>query len=342
MPVREILDTLVAGRALTEEQSREFFEELLSGRLEEAQIGAALALLARRGPSVDELLGGAKAMRKHATPIPGATQMTGALIDTCGTGGAKKSFNISTLAAIVVAAAGDGRVLVAKHGNRGRSGRGSAEVLRGLGVNVDATPIVQSRCLRKARVCFCFAVHHHPAMKHAARSRTALGFPTIFNALGPLTNPAGATRQVMGVYTPALVETIANVLSRLTCERAMVVHSDDGMDEISTRGPTTIAHVEHSKVRIEKFDPKFLGLPVPREDELDALDLDDAVRIARDVLGRVKGPPRDIVLLNAAAALMVAGVAADWQAGFTAAAAAIDSGKAAETLQLLTTLSHEP
>ncbi|GJQ30649.1 MAG: anthranilate phosphoribosyltransferase [Phycisphaerae bacterium] len=342
MIVREVLDTLVASGTLTEPQSRELMEELLGGRLEDATIGAVLALLARRGPTVDELLGAARAMRAHVTPIPGAAQMTGALIDTCGTGGARKTFNISTLAAIVAASAGEGKVLVAKHGNRGRSGRGSAEVLRGLGVNVDASPTVQARCLRKTRVCFCFAVHHHPAMKHAARARAALGFPTIFNLLGPLTNPAGAPRQVMGVYARDLVERIAQVLAKLECTRAMVVHSDDGLDEISTRGPTTIAHVEHGSVRLERFDPKFLGLPVPREDELDALDLDDAVRIARDVLGGVKGPPRDIVLLNASAALLVAGAAPDWPTAFATAAGAIDAGKAAATLDLLARTSHEP
>ncbi|CAG1005360.1 anthranilate phosphoribosyltransferase [Phycisphaerales bacterium] len=341
MTIRETLAALVSGRSLTAAEADALFEDLFTGRLEDSQIGAALALMAVRGPSVEELLGGAGAMRRHVTPIPGVSEMSGRVIDTCGTGGARKTFNVSTLAAVVTAAAGGGKLRVAKHGNRGRSGRGSAEVLRALGVNIDAAPDVQARCLREVGVCFCFAIHHHPAMKHAAKARQALGFPTIFNALGPLTNPAGATRQVMGVYSADLVEPIATVLARLGCERAMVVHADDGIDEISTTGATTIAHVEGGGVRTERFDSGFLGLARARVQDLDAADLDHAVRIARSVLGGESGPAREMVLLNSAAALIVGDVAPGWPEGLAKAVKAVDSGAAARVLEGLVRESNE-
>lgn len=335
MEIREILGALAAGHALTRDQAEHLFGELLEGRLHDAQIGAALSLLARRGPTPEELLAGANIMRRHVTRIPGVDALPGRVLDTCGTGGARKTFNISTLSAIVTAAAADGAVRVAKHGNRGRSGRGSAEVVRALGVNVDATPDVQARCLRDAGVCFCFAIHHHPAMRHAAPARQALGFPTIFNLLGPLTNPAGVRRQVLGVYRPEFVDLVARALADLGAERAMVVHAEDGIDEISTTGPTRIGHVEHGSVRIERFDPGALGVPRARPEDLDATDLDDAVRIARGVLAGEPGPARDIVVLNSAAALVVGEAAPGWADALTLAASAIDSGRAAKTLDTL-------
>ncbi|MDX2130889.1 MAG: anthranilate phosphoribosyltransferase [Planctomycetota bacterium] len=338
--VRDALRVLASGGTWSREQGEAFFTDLLEGRLHDAQIGAALGLLAARGPTPLELLAGATVMRRHVTPIPGVEAMPGTVIDTCGTGGARKTFNISTLSAIVTAAAGNGRVRVAKHGNRGRSGRGSAEVIGALGVNVDAPPDVQARCLRECAVCFCFAIHHHPAMRHVAPARRALGFPTIFNLLGPLSNPARVSRQVLGVYRPEFVDLVAHTLAALGASRAMVVHADDGIDEISTTGPTRIGHVENGAVRIERFDPAPLGLPAPRAEDLDALDLDDAVRIARGVLAGHTGPARDIVLLNAAAALVVGGAASDWRQGVDAAADAIDSGAAARTLHALADLSR--
>jgi anthranilate phosphoribosyltransferase len=201
---------------------------------------------------------------------------------------------------------------------------------------------VQARCLREIGLCFCFAIHHHPAMRHAAKARQSLGFPTIFNALGPLTNPAGATRQVMGVYDPLLVEAIARVQVALGCERAMIVHGRDGIDEISTAAPTLIAHVRSGSVRLEELDPASLGVPLALADALDAKDLDDAVRVVREVLGGGAGPARDIVTLNAAAALVVGEVAPDWKTGLAMAASAIDSGAASRTLAGLVTLSNEP
>lgn len=341
MAIRDTLMALLSGRSLTHTEADGLFEDLFTGLLDDAQIGAALALIAARGPTIEELLGGATAMRRHVTPIPGTAELSGNIIDTCGTGGARKTFNVSTLAAIVSAAAGSGALRVAKHGNRGRSGRGSAEVLRALGVNIDAPPAIQARCLREVGVCFCFAIHHHPAMKHAAKARQALAFPTIFNALGPLTNPAGARRQVMGVYRQDLVEPIAQVLSRLGCERAMVVHAEDGIDEVSTTGATIIAHVVDGQVRVERFDPLVLGVPRANVEQLDAADLDDAVRIARAVLAGSPGPARDIVLLNAAAALIVGGGVSEWGEGLAKAGKAVDSGAAARVLDGLVRATTE-
>ncbi len=232
-----LLNAIPAG-PLCEVDAETLFEAVLSGHLDQAQIAGVLSLLAARGPTTDEVVGAARAMRRHVTPVPASDP--GSLVDTCGTGGAPKTFNVSTAAAIVAAAAG---ARVAKHGNRSRTGRGSAEVLQALGVNVDAPPGTQARCLDEAGVCFCFAIHHHPAMRHAAVVRRALKFPTIFNILGPLTNPAGATRQLIGVYDEALVPLVAAALARLGSVRAMVVHSRDGLDEVSITAPTVVAEV---------------------------------------------------------------------------------------------------
>jgi len=285
-----------------------------------------------------------------------------AVIDTCGTGGAPKTFNISTAAAIVAAAAsphhdgvgdggksgdggdggdGDVRVLVAKHGNRSRTGRGSAEVLAQLGVNIDAPPEVQGTCLQEAGVCFCFAIRHHPAAKHAAGVRKSLGFPTMFNLLGPMTNPANAPRQVMGIYDKAFVEKVAGVLARLGSVHAMVVHGDDGLDEITLTGSTTVGVVENGSVRMERIDPTTLGLELCDLDDLRETDLAGCAGAVRGVLdGSITGPKRDVVLLNAAAGLVVAGAAGGLSEGLTRAAAAIDSSKAIRTLDTLARVSN--
>lgn len=342
MPIREVLAQLLQGRVLTRDQASDLFEEILSGRADEAQIGAALALIQARSPQVAEITGAAAAMRRHVTPIPGVDAMSGRVIDTCGTGGAPKTFNISTIAAVVAAAAAPHRVRVAKHGNRSRTGRGSAELLANLGVNIDATPAQQARCLREASVCFCYAPAAHPAMKHAAGARRSLGFPTLFNVVGPLTNPARATRQVMGVYDRALVDKVAHALAELGTDHAMVVHSHDGLDEIALSAPTTIGHVRGRDVRTDEFEPRDLGLPrVP----LAAIACDGpehAARIATDVLAARAGPCREVVVVNAAAALLVAEAADDWHAALAAAARAIDSGDARATVDALARLSHEP
>lgn len=348
MEITSLLARLLRNGVLSVEESEWLFEELLSGRLAEAQIGAVLSLIQSRGACVEELVGAARVMRRHVAPVPfsPAPGPATVLVDTCGTGGAPKTFNISTAAAIIAAAAsphnegGALRVCVAKHGNRSRTGRGSAEVLATLGVNVDAPVEVQARCLAGAGVCFCFAIHHHPAMRHAAGPRRALGFPTIFNLLGPLTNPAGATRQLIGVYADELVEPVAQTLARLGAERALVVHGLDGLDEISTTGPTRMAVVEGGRVMFLDLDARALGVPPATIADLAVADVAESARAVREILEGRSGPRRDIAVLNAAGALLVAGAAADWPAGLRAAAAAIDSGRAAATLARLVELSR--
>jgi anthranilate phosphoribosyltransferase len=335
--VRAALARLVAGQSLSEPEAASLFAALLSGAMDQTQIGALLALLASRGPTIDELVGGARVMRAHVTPVPSPA---GAIvIDTCGTGGAPKAFNISTAAAIVAAAVrapGSPRVYVAKHGNRSRTGRGSAEVLAALGVAIDAPPAVQARCLERAGVCFSFAIHHHPAMKHAAEPRRSLGFPTIFNLLGPLTNPAGARRQLLGVSRPESLPLVAGALARLGTERALVVHGAGGLDELSTLGPTRAIIVDRDSLSEITFDPAALGLRVLSSlTEIEARDAEDSARIIRDVLAGAPGPHREIVLLNAGAAILASGICEGLPAAIDLASRSIDSGEAARTLALL-------
>jgi anthranilate phosphoribosyltransferase len=279
-------------------------------------------------------------MRAHVTRVPVAEAIRSTLVDTCGTGGAPKTFNVSTAAAIITAAAGQGRLRVAKHGNRSRTGRGSAEVLQTMGVNVDASPEVQARCLDRAGVCFCFAIHHHPAMRHASGPRKALGFPTIFNLLGPLTNPADAPRQVLGVYDRSLVEPMAGALLALGASSAMVVHGLDGLDELTTTGSSIIGEVSGGSVRFTEFDPVSIGLPRVRLEDLVAPDLAASAAMVLDIVRGARTPGRDLALLNAAAALVVGGLAKSLREGVELAASAVDRGEAARTLERLIHESH--
>jgi anthranilate phosphoribosyltransferase len=342
MSTQSLLADLLTLAPLPRDRARAFFDAILTGEVNEIQVGAALALIAARGPSIDELAAGVQAMRACAVPVhrpaslPPESAGGPVLIDTCGTGGAPKTFNISTAAAIVAAAAAPGRILVAKHGGRSRSGRGSAEVLAALGVNIDATPAQQTRCLERAGVCFSFAVNHHPAMTHAAAPRKSLGFPTIFNLLGPMCNPAGATRQLVGTWNTRNAELIARTLATLGTTRALVVTSDDGFDELTTTAPNRAWLVEGPSVTPY---PIAHALPPARAADFTAATVDDAARIIRDVLGNKPGPAADIVLLNAAAALVVAGVASDLAAGLELAQTAITSGRAAITLNALRSAS---
>lgn len=345
MDVKAALNILCTGQSLTETQARGLFSEVLAGRASEAQIGAVLAMIAARasGPTVDELVGAGRVMREHVAGVPLPAGFAGPVLDTCGTGGTAKTFNISTAAAFVAAAAAGllGRpMLVAKHGNRSRSGRGSSEVLAELGVKIDAAPAVQTRCLAEVGVCFCFAVHHHPAMKHAAAARLALPFPTIFNLLGPLTNPAGADRQVMGVFEDRYVEPMAHALRRLGSARAMVLHSRDGMDELSLSAPTRIAEVRGGSVRVFELDPGSLGLAPAARGALEVSTLAEAAGAVRGVLAGEKGPRRDAVLLASAAALLVTDLVPGWAEGLELAGRAVDSGSAGERLERLAALSH--
>jgi anthranilate phosphoribosyltransferase len=349
--IKSALAHLSSGAAMDEAQARRLFAELLAGRLSEAQIGAVLGMMAVRveGLTVDELVGAGRIMREHVTAVPLPEGYVGPVLDTCGTGGTPKTFNISTAAAIVAAAgarmAGGGatpRMLVAKHGNRSRSGRGSAEVLEVLGIKVDAPTAVQTECLKRVGVCFCFAVHHHPAMKHVSAARQSLGFPTIFNLLGPLTNPARADRQVMGVFADRYVEPMAEALRRLGATKALVFHSRDGMDELSVSAPTRIAEVSGGSVRVWELDPVSLGVARSPRADLEVSTLDEAAEAVRGVLsGHIGGGKRDAVLLAAAAALVVTDVSAGWAEGLELAARAVDSGESARILAELAETSRQ-
>ncbi|MEO0715380.1 MAG: anthranilate phosphoribosyltransferase [Planctomycetota bacterium] len=340
-PPTEIQPTLAQLRdrePMTDTQAESIFEHLLTGNLDEAQVGALLALIQTRPPGAEELTGAARVMRRHVTRVP--TPVGKTIVDTCGTGGAPKAFNISTAAAIIAAAAGrDRNIAVAKHGNRSRTGRGSAEVLAALGVNVDAGADVQAACLAEAGVCFCFAIHHHPAMRHAAGPRRSLGFPTIFNALGPLTNPAGARRQLLGVYDRALVEPMAQALAALGTEHAIVAHGQDGLDELTTTAPNMIATVRDGAVSTDTIDTTQLGLARSSFDALRVSSVEESAGAVRDVLAGTPGPRRDICVLNAAAAILVGGGCDTLDEGIKAAQDTIDSGDARATLESLASAS---
>ncbi len=337
--IKDDLARLLNGDRLSSDDSRALFERMLRGEMDEAQIASALSLMQARGVTLDELVGAARVMRSHVitvqTPDDGVP-----VIDTCGTGGAPKTFNVSTAAAILAAAAAPGKIRVAKHGNRSRTGRGSAEVLTALGVNVDAPPEVQSRCLAEIGVCFCFAIHHHPAAKHAAGVRKSLAFPTIFNLLGPLTNPAGAPRQLMGIYSRDLQELMGKALAALGSERAMVVHSDDGLDEIAISAPTRIAHVREGSVSFETIDPRDLGLSLAPLDAVRATSVEESAQMIRSVFAGEAGAPRDFTAINAAGALVVAGVSENFEQGLGMVSDALDTNRASETLSRLAEVSH--
>lgn len=331
-----MIQGLLTGRTLSAEQAAAAFEAMMSGQSHHGEIGAFLALLAARIPSSAEILGAARVMRQHVDRVCSAIPPE-EILDTAGTGGAPKTFNVSTAAAIVAAAAG---AKVAKHGNRSRTGRGSAEVLANLGVNVDADRATQARCLEQAGVCFCFAIHHHPATRHVMPVRQALGFPTIFNLLGPLTNPAGARRQLMGVYDWKFLQPIAEALRDLGAIRAMVIHSSDGLDEFSLSASTNVFQVRDGAVSEDVISPKQLGLTMSPREAVIARDLDHAAQMISEVFQGVGGPARDMTLLNAAAAVHVAGRARTMEEGLELAAKAIDSGAAKQTLHQLAAVSH--
>lgn len=370
--IHATLDTLRTGRALTERQSQEAFELILTGQMDAAQIASFLTLIAARspsapgglpggmaagalgreeGPSVDELVGGARVMRRYVARVPLPVSNAASfgaiptLVDTCGTGGAPKTFNVSTAVAFVLAAASPSkgrRAIVAKHGSTSRTGRGSAEVLRELGVNIDAPASVQSRCLEDLGVCFCFSVHHHPAMAHAAPVRRSLGFPTIFNLLGPLTNPAGANRQLIGAFSPSLANRLAHTLARLGGEgaHAMVVHSHDGLDELSISETSEVHQVRAGRVETRIIDPASLGLKTAPREAVSVQTLAEAAAAVREVLEGTTGARLDMTLLNAAGALIVADMADDFAEGLELAREAVASGRAKRVLGRLTALTN--
>jgi anthranilate phosphoribosyltransferase len=332
----ELLRIVMAGGDLTDEQTHQAFCQIMDGQWSEAQTAGLLVALAMKGETTDEIAGAARAMREHVVPID-----TGGrdVIDTCGTGGTGLStLNVSTGAALIVAGAGG---VVAKHGNRTNTrASGSADVLKALGVNIDADPQTVAHCLAEANVGFCFAVRCHPAMKYAAPVRKSLGVRTIFNVLGPLTNPAGAKRQLMGVFSPDLTETIAAVLGRLGATRAMVVCSKDGLDEIAITAPTRVSEFRDGRVRTRTIRPEDFGLTRATLDDLAVDSAEQSAEVIRRVLAGQPGPARDILVLNAAAALTVAELAKDIPAGMHLAAESIDSGRAAKALEKLVAISN--
>lgn len=338
LAIGDLLARIASGGTLDEHASELVFSSLLAGEMDPAQIGALLAMLQIRGITPDELTGAARVMRARVERVPFHAPPGTVIVDTCGTGGAPKTFNVSTAAAFVVAGArpepgrGVDRVVVAKHGNRSRTGRGSAEVLARLGVNIDASPATQAACLDRAGVCFCFAIHHHPAMKHAAPVRRALGFPTAFNLLGPLTNPAGADRQLIGVYRPEFVGLLSETLRRLGAAHAMVVHSDDGLDELTVTAPITAARVRHGQIITERIEPQRLGLPRAEIASVQARDDAHAAEMVRGILGGHAGPAADMVVLTAAAALLVADAVTSLESGIASARDSIASGRAGSAL----------
>lgn len=333
----ELLRQVVGGRSLAEAEAAVMVEEILGGEMSEARMGAWLAAMATKGETVAELVGAATAMRRHAARI----QATGGeVMDTCGTGGdGGGTFNISTAAALVAAGAG---AVVAKHGNRSVSSRcGSADVLEKLGLDLAAPPEIMEEALNSVGLTFMFAPMFHGAVRHVMPVRGQLGIRSIFNMLGPLTNPAGAARQLIGVYAPELTEMFAEALLRLGARRAMVVHGHDGMDEITLTGPTRVSELRDGRVVTYDLELVTLGLEPVDPAALAGGDAEDNARIITSVLDGESGPCRDIVRLNAAAALVVGGLAPDLAGGWRLAGEALDSGAARAKLRSLVDFVRE-
>ncbi len=327
---KEVLWRLVAGESLSREETEELFGALMDGLVSEPIKAALLVALRMKGEAVAEITGAASAMRRRVIPIPHTSV---GLVDTCGTGGdGRGTFNISTAAALVASAAG---VAVAKHGNRSVSSKsGSADVLAALGVKIEIDPETAGRTLDQVGITFLFAPLLHPAMREVMPVRRELGMRTIFNVLGPLTNPAGARRQVMGVYSEALVEPIGQVLCDLGAEHALVVHGD-GLDEITTTGSTTVSEVRDGAVRTYTLEPERFGLRRVRVEDLAGGKPEENAALLRQVFGGETGPLSDVTALNAGAAIYVAGLAPTLEEGYESARAALASGAAARKLEAL-------
>jgi anthranilate phosphoribosyltransferase len=334
----EVLGRLVSGRDLTADEAGTALGEVLTGVATSAQIAAFITALRIKGETVEEMTGLVRAMLAHAEPLP--LSVPGDVVDTCGTGGDRsRSINVSTMAALVVAGAG---AKVCKHGGRAASSAaGSADVLEALGVAIDLGPAGVARCIEEVGIGFCFAPRYHPAMRFAGPVRSELGVATVFNFLGPLANPARARRQVVGVSDPAMAEKMLGVLVANGCRRAMVVHGADGLDELSTTGPSTVLEFgEDGQVRGFVVDPSEMGLARATLDDLRGGDATANADVVRGVVAGEKGPHRDIAVLNAAAGLVVAGLSADLAAAVEQAAAVIDAGAARDALEGLVRVSQ--
>jgi anthranilate phosphoribosyltransferase len=336
MEIKEMIRKITAGRDLTADEADAAASFLMEGKATDSQISALLVALHMKGETPDEIYGFARAMRRKAASVP---LRENSVIDTCGTGGdGSGSFNVSTLSAIVAAAAG---CRVAKHGNRSITSRcGSADLLQSLGVQIELNPEGIAACVEKTGIGFLFAPRLHPAMKYAAGPRKELGIRTIFNILGPLTNPAGARRQLIGVFHPALTKVVAQVLRNLGSEHVLVVHGEDGLDEMSLSGQTQVHELRDGRLHGFTVTPEEMGFPRYRKEDFKGGDPDVNAEIARRVLGKEKNPCRDMVLLNAGAVIYVSGLADSIASGIGMAEDAIDSGKAGLKLDALVECSR--
>jgi len=338
--IKEFLKPLAEdGTQLTREQAAHVLEEILTGEVPEVETAALLAVMATRGEQAPELAGFVEVMRARATPVPLTEEERGQLVDVVGTGGGGPlTFNISSGASLVAAAAG---ARVAKHGNRAVTSRcGSADVLEALGVPIDLEPELAAACLRETGFMFLYAPLYHPANRAVGPLRKALGFRTIFNLCGPLTNPAGARTQVVGVLAPSKVLLVGRTLAALGAKRAFVVHGTDGIDELTTTGESVVARIEESEtgesqLKAARITPEMAGLPRARLEDFTGGDVATNAALLFDVLTGLPGARRDIVLLNAAAGLVAAGLAESLKQGVEMGAEAIDSGQAAATLEKL-------
>jgi anthranilate phosphoribosyltransferase len=332
---KSLIAKVATGALLTREEAAKAFDRMMSGEATPSQMGGLLMALRVRGETVDEITGAVTTMRAKMLTVEAPDDA----VDVVGTGGdASGSFNISTCAALIVAGAG---VPVAKHGNRAQSSRsGAADVLGALGVNIELSPQQIGRCIREGGIGFMFAPAHHPAMKNVGPTRVELGTRTIFNLLGPLSNPAGVKRQMVGAFSRHWIEPMAQVLNNLGAQAVWVVHGSDGLDEITTSGPTSVAALENGSVRTFEITPEDAGVTRVTPDALRGGDAQMNARSLLDVLKGKKSALRDISLMNAAAALIVAGRAADLKEGMALAAKAVDSGAAQDRLDQLIAVSN--
>lgn len=342
MNIKEAIATVIEGADLSEEQMHGVMQDIMSGEATPAQIGSFLTGLRVKGETVAEISGAVQVMRDKVTPIETGVDIDsgGVVVDTCGTGGdGSGTFNVSTTTAFVVAGCG---FTVAKHGNRSVSSScGSADVLEAAGVNLDLTPEQVSACIKQTGIGFLFAPALHGAMKYAIGPRREMGIRTIFNILGPLTNPAGANVQVLGVFSESLTRPLAEVLGRLGTKHALVVHGEGNLDELTVTGRTLISEVVNGQVSDYSITPEELGLTRARlEDLIGGSTGAEAAALLRDVLGGEKGPRRDMVLLNSAAALKAAGDVDDFRAGIERAAQCLDSGRALQKFDELVAFSN--
>jgi anthranilate phosphoribosyltransferase len=334
--IQEAISSVVSGQSLSADEAVQVMEEIMTGEATPAQFGAFVTALRLKGETPDEIAGMARVMREKALRV----QSDGDLVDTCGTGGdGSHTINVSTIAAFVTAGAG---LKVAKHGNRAiTSACGSADVMEAAGVKVDLGPEGVERCIRDVGIGFMFAPTFHPAMRYAGPPRREIGIRTVFNILGPLTNPAGARSQVLGVADGSLGEKMAMVLLRLGCQHALVVHGEDGLDEISIAAPSQIWELKDGNIYNFTVTPEDLGLSRASASDVQGQSIEDNLAAMNGVLSGEKGPARDIVLLNASAALAAGNAVDNLKQGIMAASESIDSGKAMSRLRALAELSQK-